>query len=287
MELLAEFVHLVCLVDVAVLAIEVVAAEHERKALVRILAERVVRHRGVAGGISEGKDRLLADLLIDHGDFVHLEVLDDELAAEDQVITLLERVIQSVYAVLLPCHNKFIGTDDLFVGQYKRAVYHESPADEPVRAADHVNGKIIGFEVVHDLQHGLIESAAAGHALVAGHRQLLELLDIRGELLLRHALESRRDRLAVLHGKFLVLGAVLVLVLDLGCHRLLEFGSLVLVLGVFRDAVQQQCIVKIVRIRLAEQCPVKIEDRDTVLHGYVVSASLIGDRFHVGDQLLP
>ena len=60
------------LVNVAEFAFCVVADNQKAQTLVFVAGERVVEHGSIAARISERKDRLLADFLLNHNDFVHL-----------------------------------------------------------------------------------------------------------------------------------------------------------------------------------------------------------------------
>ena len=90
----------------------------------------------------------------------------------------------------------------------------------------------------------------------------------------------------MLHGKLFILGAVCILVYDLVCDHFLKLRCDLFVFGILQDSVYQQCIVKVVGVRLAEQCSVKIEDSNTVLYRNKIRTCLVCDRLHIGDQLL-
>ena len=84
--LLTALAHGLRFAEVAVFAVEVVAAEQEGRAFVAIAGDGVVCHRRVARGVAEAEHGLQADLSLDHADLVHLEVFDDEIAAASRKI---------------------------------------------------------------------------------------------------------------------------------------------------------------------------------------------------------
>ena len=130
--------HLVRLFHIAVLALRIIAAEHEGQALIRIAAGRIFRHAGIAGAVAEGQNRLIADFLGDHTDLVHFEVLDDKFTAENQLVIIVKNIIQTVYISLVFGDQRLIGTDDLPVGDMQRGIINDAANDETVGTADNV-----------------------------------------------------------------------------------------------------------------------------------------------------
>ena len=235
-ELVAQRKHLVRLGFIAVLALEVVAAEHEGQAAVGVAACGILGHAAVAGAVAERQNRLYADLLRDHRDLVHFQILDEEVAAEDQLVIVVEHVGEAVLAVLVPRHNRFIRADDLSHRQAERGIVRNAAHDQTIRAADDVNGEVVRLEVFHDLQHRLIPALAAQHPVVARHRELLEVLNIGVELVERHARKRGRDALAVIDLEALEGGAGEVLLDDLHRGFALKVARLVDVIRVLQYA---------------------------------------------------
>ena len=162
---LAEGSHVFRLFDVAVFALGVVTAEHEGEALVGIVARYVFRHAGVAGAVAEGENRLHADFLRDDGDLVHLEILDNEFAAQYQLIVIVKDIRKTVRIALVRSDKVFVGTDDLSVGNIQRRVANNAADDKSVGAADDVDREVICLQILNDLQHGLVPALAALHAV--------------------------------------------------------------------------------------------------------------------------
>ena len=60
---LAKIVHLVSLLNVAVLTLGIVAAQHIRAALIRIVVDGEVRHRKVSGAVAEYQGGISAECM--------------------------------------------------------------------------------------------------------------------------------------------------------------------------------------------------------------------------------
>ena len=250
------------------------------------MAGRIFRHAGIAGAVAKGQDRLFADFLGDHGDLVHLEILDDKFTAEDQLVIIIKNIVQTVHISLIFGDQGLIGTDDLPVGDMQRGIINDAANDETVGTADNVYGKVIGLQIVHDLQHGLVPAAPSGHAVIAGHGEFLELLDIAVELCRGHTGEGRGDAFSVVDFQAGEGFAGFILGDDLlGCF-LFEIRSLVDIIGIFQDTVDQQRIVEIIGICFTEQGTIQIKNSDPVLYGNEIRAAFIRDRFHIGNQCL-
>ena len=156
-KLITEAVHLVGLHFTAVFTDGIIAAEHEGETLIGIVAGDIHCHAGIICAGAEGENRLNADLLGDHGDFVHLEILDQEITAEDQLVVFVVHIIRTVGISLVRGHQGFVGTDDLTFGDIKRGITGDPAHNEAVSAADNIYGEVVGQEVICDLDMGLYQ----------------------------------------------------------------------------------------------------------------------------------
>ena len=151
------------------------------------------------------------------------------------------------------------------------------------RAADHVDLEIIGHEVVHHLEHGPIEALADGHALVPPSGQVTEHLAVGLELRHGHACEGGGHGPAVVHLQALGGLAGEDHVLDLPGGLPLKIAGLVDVIRVLGHPIEEEAVVEVDRVRLAEQRAIEIEHRDPILRRDIPHA-LGGDHVHIGRQ---
>ena len=156
-KLITEAVHFVGLHFTAVFTDGIIAAEHEGETLIGIVAGDIHCHAGIICAGAEGENRLNADLLDDHDDFVHLEVLDQKIIAEDQSVIFVVHIIRTVGISLVRSHQGFIGTYDLMFRNIKRGITGDLKNNEAVSAADNIYGEVVGLEVICDLDMGLYQ----------------------------------------------------------------------------------------------------------------------------------
>ena len=97
----AEIVNRPCLLGAAALPHVVITAYEKRRGPVLLVPHDIVRHADIAGAVAEGQHRALADLLGDHGDLGHLQVLLRNLSAQHQFIMVAEDILRAGYIPLV------------------------------------------------------------------------------------------------------------------------------------------------------------------------------------------
>ena len=169
----------------------IIRYQHECRAAVAVVQERIIVHADVTGAVAEGQHRLAADLLGDLQYFVCLQILDDQPVRAHQRIVARKHILNTVRVSLVPGRQRGIGTDDVLIGNIKHPL-NESPDNKPVASRDHKTFEAVILQVFHHLNHGKVEGTRIGHALKTVRLMDQETRDKIGIFIQGHAGEGFR-----------------------------------------------------------------------------------------------
>ena len=166
----------------------------------------------------------------------------------------------------------------------RKHILNLSAHSDSVSSAANVNGKIILNEIVHHLNHWLIECLSPLHVLETRSILFFVSPDIILEFFDSESLENLRHKVGM--AVFKVFRKIP------GFHRLpqiigksnLLFRRSVLVILIVQDSLSIQNPVKINRVGLTEKSAVQIKHGDSVLNRNKISRALFGDSVDISRE---
>ena len=136
---------------------------------------------------------------------------------------------------------------------------YQRPHHLAFAGGNHPHIEVIGTQIIDDFDHGLIERLSVGHAFKSHHVDTVGEIDhIVTELLRRHAGEGQRDQI-VLGNAFGTEGLSQIVCMVSDLFHGVPFFFRRKIGGILQHAVDQQCVVEVIRVGLAEKGTVKVE----------------------------
>ena len=168
----------------------VIRNDHIRLRRIRIPAvDRIIHHAGVASAVPEREHRPLSDLSFHINGFVAVQVFLDKAACNDQFIAVFIFEVHVRRDILTARLLDFKIRADHMIGRDVipvRGVRDNGPGRSALRAADHINRKVIFIQVLYKLYHRKIGVVNVPHVLKARGIFLPELDRVLVEFLHCH-----------------------------------------------------------------------------------------------------